>query len=105
MEFREFSDEEWDIIRLLLPPKARVGRPRADDRMVLNGILYVLVISCRWMDMPTRYGSHKTAWRRLKRWSDEGVWYRIFKSLASMRRYGRVSVDSSTVEARKGVSL
>jgi len=38
MEFREISYEEWDIIRLLLPPKARVGRPRADDRIVLNGI-------------------------------------------------------------------
>jgi len=33
MEFREVSDEEWDIIR-------------ADDRMVLNGILYVLVTGC-----------------------------------------------------------
>ncbi|RJS89191.1 hypothetical protein CW705_07815 [Candidatus Bathyarchaeota archaeon] len=33
----------------LLPHKAKTGRPRADDRMVLNGILYV------------------TAWRRLKR--------------------------------------
>jgi len=33
MEFREISDEEWDIIRLLLPP-----RPTSDDRIVLNGI-------------------------------------------------------------------
>ena len=24
--------------------------------------------------MPTRHGSYKTAWRRLKRWQDEGVW-------------------------------
>jgi len=61
MEFREVSDEEWDIIRLLLPPKSRVGRPRADDKMVLNGILYVLSTGCRWMDMPLKYGSYKTA--------------------------------------------
>jgi len=61
VEFREVSDEEWDIIRLLLPPKFRVGRPRADDKMVLNGILYVLSTGCRWMDMPLKYGSYKTA--------------------------------------------
>ena len=61
MEFCELSDGEGDIIRLLLPPKAKVGRPRSDDRMVLNGILYVLVTGCMWMDMPTRYGSCKTA--------------------------------------------
>ncbi len=42
MEFREVSDEEWDIVKNLLPPKSRVGRPRADGRMVLNGILYWL---------------------------------------------------------------
>jgi len=72
MEFREFSDEEWGIIKNL-PPKSRVVRSRADDRMVLNGILYVLSTGCRWIGMPLKYGSYKTAWRRLKKWSDEGV--------------------------------
>jgi hypothetical protein len=42
MEFRELSDEEWEIIRLLLPPRASVGRPGIDDGLVVNGILYVL---------------------------------------------------------------
>jgi transposase len=58
MEFRELSDEEWELIKLLLPPKAKTGRLRADDRRVLNGILYVLTTGCRWMDMPPKYGLH-----------------------------------------------
>ena len=91
-------------MKQLLPPKAKVGRPRADDRMVLNGILYVLVTGCRWMDMPPRYGSCKTSWSRLKRWQDEGVWYRILRALASIRGCEIVAVDSSTVEAKKGGS-
>ncbi len=74
----------------------------ADDRRIINGILYVLTTGCRWMDMPIRYGSYKTAWRRLRRWQGEGVWDRIFRALASVRDHGRVCVDSSTVEARKG---
>jgi len=102
MEFRELSDGEWHAIKPFSPPKARVGRPRADDRLVLNGILYVLITGCRWMDMPVRYGSYKTAWKRLKRWQKGGVWERIFKALASMRGCERVSVDSSTIEAKKG---
>ena len=76
MEFRELSDFEWGIIKPLLPPRSRVGRPRADDRRIINGILYFLTTGCRWMDMPPEYGSYKTAWRRLKRWQDEGVWER-----------------------------
>ena len=102
MEFRELSDFEWEVIKPLLPPRSRVGRPRADDRMVLNGILYVLITGCRWMDMPIKYGSYKTAWRRLKKWEEMGVWESIFKTLASMRDLSRISVDSTTVEAKKG---
>ncbi|MBS7634644.1 hypothetical protein KEJ34_03995 [Candidatus Bathyarchaeota archaeon] len=37
MGFRELSDGEWEFIRPLLPPKARVGRPRADDGRTING--------------------------------------------------------------------
>jgi transposase len=36
MEFRELSDFEWEVVEPLLPPMSRVGRPRADDRMVLT---------------------------------------------------------------------
>jgi hypothetical protein len=34
-----------------------------------------------------------------------GVWESIFKALASMRDLSRVSVDSTTVEAKKGGGL
>ena len=39
----EITDEHWRRLEPLLPPlrKGR-GRPRADDRKTLNGILYVL---------------------------------------------------------------
>jgi hypothetical protein len=39
---REVSDYEWEVVRPFLPPMSRVGRPRADDRMVLNGIQVVV---------------------------------------------------------------
>jgi transposase len=54
------------------------------------------------MDMPLEFGSYRTAWRRLRRWQDEGVWDRIFRVLSSIREHGIVSVDSSTVEAKRG---
>ena len=47
MEFREISDGEREFIRPLLPPRAKTGRPRADDGKTINGILYVLVTGCR----------------------------------------------------------
>jgi len=68
---------------------------------VINGILYVLITGCRWMDMPICCGLYKTAWKRLKRWRAEGVWDRVFKELASVRSHDRVAVDSPTLKAKK----
>jgi transposase len=34
MEFRELSDDEWKLIKPLLPSKARTSRLRANDRHV-----------------------------------------------------------------------
>ncbi|OKY78551.1 MAG: Transposase [Candidatus Methanohalarchaeum thermophilum] len=31
--------------------------------------------------MPEKYGSYVTAWRRLKRWQDEGIWKKIVERL------------------------
>jgi len=108
MRFRELTDEEWERIRPHLPPRAKTGRPRADDRGTLNGILYVLLSGCRWMDMSAVYGSQKTAWRRLKQWEQAGVWERLWReSLNEAYRSGELepteaALDSSTVAAKKG---
>jgi len=32
MEFREFSGGGWELIKPLMPPKDKTGRPRADDK-------------------------------------------------------------------------
>jgi len=41
--------------------------------IVLNGVLYVLTIGYRWIDMLVRYGSYKTAWDRFSKWSKAEV--------------------------------
>jgi transposase len=85
---------EWEVIRPLLPPRASVGRPRVDDRLVVNGILYVLVTGCRWMDLPARYGSYKACWDRFRRWSVMGVWSRVLEALIAMGySTGRLRLD------------
>lgn len=58
--------------------------------------------------MPTQYGFYVTAWRRLKRWSEEGVWDKILNSLIDDSYQKEqlsleiVAIDSSFVEAKKG---
>jgi transposase len=52
--------------------------------------------------MPEEYGSYATAWRRLRRLQETGVWGRIMEFLKSMRRCERLAIDSTTMEAKGG---
>src|SRR6266540_1773692 len=63
----ELSDNEWGIIRAMLPTKPR-GIPRVDDRRVLNGIFWVLRSGAPWRDLPTIYGPRTTCYNRFVRW-------------------------------------
>jgi transposase len=110
VKFEELDDVRWSRIEPHLPPRAKEGKPRADDRKTINAILYVLITGCRWADLPKRYGDDSTANRRLRRWEKIGVWKRIMDGLVS-EGYGsgsvklnELSIDSSTVRARKGGS-
>lgn len=73
------TDMQWAFICPLLTAPARTGRPRADDRRTIEGILYVLITGCRWQDLPRGYSAPMTVWRRLKRCGKEGVWRRIWQ--------------------------
>src|SRR5262249_19212878 len=102
------TDEQWAFIQPFLPLPARTGRPRANDRRTLEGILYVLITGCRWQDLPREYGAPTTVWRRLKRWGEAGVWERIWRAalaaldLQCQLDWSMAFLDGSFVPAKKG---
>ncbi|MBA3824049.1 MAG: transposase [Ktedonobacterales bacterium] len=77
----DVSDHQWERVAALLHVAPHTGRPLADPRRVLNGILYVLLHQCAWSKLPKRYGSHITCWRRLLHWQESGVWRHIVQVL------------------------
>jgi transposase len=78
----EVSDAEWERLRPLLP-RHTSGKPRKDDRLVLNGILWKLATGAPWRDLPERYGPWQTVYTRFRRWTRAGVWDRL---LAAVQR-------------------
>jgi transposase len=79
------TDRQWAFIQPLLPPPARTGRPRADDRRTIDAILSILITGCRWQDLPREYGAPTTAWRCLKHWGEVGIWERIWRAALATR--------------------
>ncbi|MCX5010965.1 transposase [Streptomyces sp. NBC_00555] len=51
MRRRELSDAEWELVQPLLP-RPVFGRPRLNDRTVLNGIVWKFRTGVAWRDVP-----------------------------------------------------
>ncbi|MEU4490123.1 IS5 family transposase [Streptomyces purpurascens] len=62
----ELTDQEWELLAPLIP-RASTGRPRVEDRRVINGMVYKIRTGISWRDLPERYGPWKTVYTRFRR--------------------------------------
>lgn len=111
MAWRGLTREQWEAIRVHLPhPKLspRGGRPRVADRRCLEGILWILWTGAQWSELPRRYGSPSTCWRRLKQWEETRVLLKLWRAfLAQLNdqeklRWDECFADGSFIPAKKG---
>ena len=108
----DLTDEQWTVVRPFIPvPPKRAdgrGRPRIDDRAILNGILWIMRTGAQWKDMPDRYPSHQTCHRRFQEWVQAGAFEEILRALAcDLKERGDLDlrecfVDGTFVIAKKG---
>ena len=95
MDRHALSDAPWERLRRRLPPPpAGRGRPRRDDRTVVEGILWRVATGVPWRDLPERFGPWKTVYSRFRRWQRAGVWDRVLAALQA-EADGRGELDWS----------
>ncbi len=102
----DLTDEEWALLEPLLPLGGGPGRPWADHRTVVNGILHRVRAGVPWRDLPERFGKWKTVYNRHRRWSGDGTWERILDQLrvgadAEEGEAWTVAIDSTVVRAQQ----
>lgn len=105
----DLTDAQWKRIEPLLPKSALTGRPRANEREVINGILYVLATGCGWEYLPHDIdASYQTCHRRLLEYQKRRVWQKILGELMKeAARKGLINLknayhDASVVKSKKG---
>ena len=105
------NDQQWEVLEPLLPKAAahpKGGRPAVNNRDVLEGILWVLRTGARWKDLPERYPSPTTCWRRLRLWEEQGVWRDVWRNFLSLLEekhlldWQEAFIDGSFAPAKKG---
>lgn len=82
MARQELSEAQWQRLLSLLPPQKRAtGRPNKDHRQVVEGILWVHRTGSPWRDLPERFGPWQSIATRFYRWSQQGVWQHLLRTL------------------------
>ena len=99
----ELTDEEWLRIEPLLPPEntGKQGRPRKDNRIIMNGIVWLARSGAPWRDLPERYGSWKTVYSRFRKWIDDGILDNIFRILSLEAELEELSIDASIIQVHQ----
>ena len=110
-KYQRLTDEQCAILEshLSSEPSSIRGRPLVhDDRAVLNGILWVLRTGAAWGDLPERFPSSSTCYRRFSKWVKSGVLRKMLEALArDLEERGAINlsecfIDGTFVVAKKG---
>lgn len=78
----DLSDDEWMVIRPLLPSPKGLGHPREVDlREILNAIFYVQRSGCQWEMLPHDLPPYSTVYGYFRKWQRKGIWQAIHDKL------------------------
>jgi len=79
----ELTDEQFKKVEQFPPGRPEhVGVTAKDNRMFVNGVLWIFKTGAPWRDLPERYGHWKNVHKRFSRWSKKGIFDRIFRILS-----------------------
>ena len=82
----EVPDQLWERLEPLLErryPRKPIGRPRADLRRVVNGVIFRLRTGCQWNQLPRIFGDDSTVHRWFQRFVEDGVLEELWAILVS----------------------
>jgi len=99
----EVSDEQWTLLEPILKPRRRrdgKGRPPAETRSVLNGVLWILGTGAQWRELPKKYPPYQTCHRRFQQWVRSGALEQALRVLAErLRAEGRLNLEEAFIDA------
>ncbi|QOJ22991.1 MAG: IS5 family transposase [Gammaproteobacteria bacterium] len=95
-------DDQWQRIEHLLSGrKQTVGVTAKDNRLFVEAVLYRYRAGIPWRDLPERLGDWNNIARRHRRWSESGVWERVFTYLAEDADNEYAMIDSTIIRVHQ----
>lgn len=96
------SDGQWERIAPHLPGKiGDPGRSAADNRLFLEGVLWIARVGAPWRDLPETFGQWNSVFQRFRRWALKGVFERIFKLLSDDPDFEYALIDGTIIRVHQ----
>jgi putative transposase len=110
----DLTDEQWMVLKPLIPPSHGGRPPTKDMRLVLEGIFYRNKAGCQWRMLPKDFGPWESVYYYFSKWRADGTWARLNDALREMLRTQTInpatlrprdatpsagSIDSQTVKS------
>jgi putative transposase len=90
------NDERYARIEGELPGKlSDPGQSAKDNRLFVEAVLWLARTGSPWRDLPAEFGKWLSVYTRFWRWSQRGVWERVFKALSDDPDFENVMIDGT----------
>jgi transposase len=96
------SDAQWSrVAEHIIGDERTRGSSGRDNRMFVEAVLWVVRTGSPWRDLPEAFGNWNSAFRRFSRWSEKGIWHRLFAAMADDPDFEYLIIDSTIVRAHQ----
>jgi transposase len=77
------------------------GRTGSDNRMFVEGVLWIARTGSPWRDLPKRFGNWNTVFARYRYWVKAGVFKKIFDAVSDDPDMEYAMIDGTIVKVHR----
>jgi transposase len=95
-------DDQWERLAPLVPGKeGDRGRSGINNRMFVEGVLWIARVGAPWRDLPAVFGNWNSVFKRFRRWAKNGVFERCFNVLSGDPDFEYALIDGTLVRVHQ----
>jgi transposase len=95
-------DDQWErIAPHIIGDERSRGSSGRNNRLFVEAVLWIVRTGSPWRDLPEAFGEWNSVFRRFSRWSQKGVWNRLFEAMSDDPDFEYLIVASTIVRAHQ----
>jgi len=100
MSVVKFNNQQWEKILALLKTCQNIYIGQENDcRNFLEAVFWITRSGSQWRFLPADYGNWNSIYKRFARWSEAGIFEKLFEHLAEDKDLEYLLIDSTIVRA------